>query len=433
MLLGSKTKIIIIDDDQVIVDQVTSVLNKLGVEAVDYALSMDSALPYLADNMYDFIVLDLKMPNNDGVKLINFIKDNPNPTIQKTPLLVMYGVIGPDEISLVSEFANVQLCKKPFTDQIFVEELLKLVETAPIASMASMPDQVDFNQACKAGLECVYLGELSMARNFIKPKLDKQPNSPRLNALMGSILFAENDLEAASKLIDSVITANRKYLPAINLKTKILVAQGSFDEALKYMETAQTTSPLNIQRLIGMGEIHLACGRPKMALEKFERALKICPSSECALIGIAKVKIEMGDTQEGLSLVNKLQDQGGMVGDINLRAILLSKAGFFNESVTLYDRAIKCCTVDKLLSKLHYNKAIAYIRVDKKGSAKDLLQDAIKFNPSNKKAKDLLDRLNAGTQVRFVTCEGEVGVALSNRQKQLIFGSMHTAIKNTEE
>jgi len=433
MLLGPQTKILVVDDDQLIIDQIIPILNKLGVQNVDYALGEISAITALSNNMYDFLIVDLKMPENGGINLFNFINSHGNSTIRSTPLLALYGTISDIEVNLIGESFFIHTCKKPFTDDIFVEEFLKLMKCKPVDSIKSLPDQVDFEQACKAGMECVYRGDLKMARNFIEPKLLKEPHSPRLNTLMGQILFGEQNLDQADRLADNVLLTNRKHLPAINLKSKILVAKGSYDKAIEYMEMAQAISPLNTQRLIGMGEIHLACGRPKMALEKFERALKISPTCELALIGMAKVKIEMGELAEGAAYFSRLKDQGAAVSEINLRAVMLSRAGCFTESLVLYERAIKCCAVDSLLSKLYYNKAIAHIRAKKMGSAKDSLEDALAAYVDNTKAQVLLNKLNTNNVPKFKTTNGQESIVLSDRQKQLIYGTMHTAIKRVEE
>lgn len=432
-MLGPQTKILVVDDDESIIDQVSKILEKLGVKSVDCAVNETDAVKAFTNKKYDFAIVDLHMPQESGVSVINFIKNNSNKMIQATPLLVLYGHISNQEIQFISEFPFTKTCKKPFTESNFIESLLNAMKSPPITSASLLPDQVDYEYACKVGNECLYSGDLEMARSYVEPKYIKNKMSPRLTVLMGQIHFGSSDLALAEKMADDVLASNRLHLPALNLKSKVLVAKGSYDEALVYMEIAQTISPLNIQRLIGMGEIHLANGRLKMALEKFERAYKSCPTDEAAIIGMAKVKIEMGETDEGIMYLNQLKDTNGAISDINLRAVILAKTNCFRESVTLYDRAIKCSANEALLSKLQYNKALAYIRVKKIGSAKDCLEESIRHNSKNDKAKDMLLRLDRNKIPNLLVGTGEARVVLSDRQKQLIFGSMHSAIKNTEE
>jgi CheY-like chemotaxis protein/lipopolysaccharide biosynthesis regulator YciM len=427
-MLNSKTKIIVVDDDQSVIDQISRVLNGIGARNIATFTEEKAATIALSKSLYDLAIIDMRMPNNDGIKLINYLKNNFDKKIQKTPLMTLFGSISDPEIKLISEFNFTRVVKKPFTDQIFIEELNKSMFSADVAPVTSAIDEVDFEQACKLGMEAIYTGNLESAREYIKPKLMKDPSSPRLNSMMGQIYFNEGNYGIAGQQADRVLANNRNYLPAMNLKTKVYVAMGAWENALAMMEEAQKLSPLNIQRLVGMGEIHLANGRLQMAHDKFQKALEICPTSEVAIVGMAKVKIEMGDIDEGMYYLNQIEDVGGAVSDINLKAVMLSKAGKFKESVLLYDRAIKCCTFPKLISQLHYNKALAYIRGNRTGAAKDSLEDSLQSDKENIKSQDLLARLNMGI-VPDLGNNGEFEVILSDRQKQLLMGTVHVGVK----
>ncbi len=126
--------------------------------------------------------------------------------------------------------------------------------------------------------------------------------------------------------------------------------------------------------------------------------------------------------------LNQIEDVGGAVSDINLKAVMLSKAGKFKESVLLYDRAIRCCTFPKLISQLHYNKALAFIRGNRNGAAKDSLEDSLQNDKENIKSQDLLARLNMGV-VPDLGSNGDFEVVLSDRQKQLLMGTVHVGVK----
>ena len=79
-------KILLIDDDQQVLDSLKQMLDVFGHE-VDGVDNADDALPLVKDGAYDFVLLDFKMPNHDGIW---FMKNADIPRTTKVLLLTAY-------------------------------------------------------------------------------------------------------------------------------------------------------------------------------------------------------------------------------------------------------------------------------------------------------------------------------------------------------
>lgn len=116
--LGS---ILVVDDDATIHESCGRVLRKAGY-SVDIALSGEGALQKLNENLYDLILLDIKMADMDGIKTLAEMKG-------KTPDISVVMVTGYPSIKTVRDsmrLGALDYLEKPFTPS----ELLNTVEEA---------------------------------------------------------------------------------------------------------------------------------------------------------------------------------------------------------------------------------------------------------------------------------------------------------------
>ena len=84
--MTSGIRVLLIDDETVFVDRLAGVLTRRGMEVQSVNDGL-KALDLLANELYDVLVLDLRMPGMDGVELLKAIRERGI----HTPVIVQTG------------------------------------------------------------------------------------------------------------------------------------------------------------------------------------------------------------------------------------------------------------------------------------------------------------------------------------------------------
>ena len=113
-----KKSILIVDDDRIVLDSCKRIL-----EAEGYATALTSsakeALQALEKKNFDLLLVDVIMPEYDGMYLIGNVREN----LPHLPILVMSGYPTPGTISSGLRMGATHFIAKPFTP----DELAKAV------------------------------------------------------------------------------------------------------------------------------------------------------------------------------------------------------------------------------------------------------------------------------------------------------------------
>jgi DNA-binding NtrC family response regulator len=116
-----KKSILIVDDDRIVLDSCKRIL-----EAEGYATALTSsakeALQALEKKNFDLLLVDVIMPEYDGMYLIGNVKER-RPDL---PILVMSGYPTPETISSGMRMGATHFIAKPFTP----DELIDAVDRA---------------------------------------------------------------------------------------------------------------------------------------------------------------------------------------------------------------------------------------------------------------------------------------------------------------
>ena len=114
-------KILIVDDDLVVLASCERILESEGY-AVSLTSSVKEALKMLEGKKFDILLVDVIMPEYDGIYLIGNVKEN----LPHMPILVMSGYPTPETISSGMRMGATHFIAKPFTP----DELIAAVRKA---------------------------------------------------------------------------------------------------------------------------------------------------------------------------------------------------------------------------------------------------------------------------------------------------------------
>lgn len=124
--MDNMKKILIVDDEPLILEEITETLNEAGYQAFS-AVSVDEALLLLNKNLdISLIITDLKMPGKTGIDLINTVN---NDNIKLFPFIIItgHGSSSIEGFNLISE--NHTFLLKPVDITLLLETIDKCLNT----------------------------------------------------------------------------------------------------------------------------------------------------------------------------------------------------------------------------------------------------------------------------------------------------------------
>ena len=129
-MLSRPVRILVVDDDESVVNVITSALEGAKYD-VDFALSGIDAIALASSKQYDAILLDLVMPEMDGVGVLKQIKNSDKTCGNKsTPVVVITGYAGGDLAHAAQELGVMTILQKPFNMATVLQEISNAIRHA---------------------------------------------------------------------------------------------------------------------------------------------------------------------------------------------------------------------------------------------------------------------------------------------------------------
>jgi DNA-binding response OmpR family regulator len=131
--------VLVVDDDATVVNLVTAVLHRAGIEA-EVALDGPSALQRLGRGRYRAVLSDLTMPGMSGLQLLREARARGH----ALPFLIMTAYLTPEaEAALRTDPGVAGVLRKPFDIRRLVDEVTALLRSAgafePVAAAPRAP------------------------------------------------------------------------------------------------------------------------------------------------------------------------------------------------------------------------------------------------------------------------------------------------------
>jgi len=114
--------VLVVDDDPVVLESCKRVLESEGFQ---YSLSSGAleALELLKRNCFDLLLVDIKMPEKDGI----FLMERARELCPDVPILVMSGYPTSDTIARSELIGAKDFIPKPFTPDELIEAIHRVV------------------------------------------------------------------------------------------------------------------------------------------------------------------------------------------------------------------------------------------------------------------------------------------------------------------
>jgi tetratricopeptide (TPR) repeat protein len=170
--------------------------------------------------------------------------------------------------------------------------------------------------------------------------------------------------------------------------------KGDFEAAIALLERAKIINPLNVDRLIDLGNAFLSNGQVDEAMEEFKEAKALDPENKEASVGESKCLLMNGEVNEALMLLKTISGPREMASIFNTAAVLSMRGEKFEKAMSLYKSALAALGKDRpLAARLHFNVGLGYRRWQKFDKAIAHLKKSLELDPTYEKAKAQLDKV----------------------------------------
>ena len=115
-------KVLVVDDNSIVLDSCRRVLEAEGFE-VRLASSVNKALEAMNDDGFDLLLIDVKMPERNGMDLMGEVKQ----TWPDIPVIVMSGYPTTETICDAARMGAANFIPKPFTPDELIDALRQVI------------------------------------------------------------------------------------------------------------------------------------------------------------------------------------------------------------------------------------------------------------------------------------------------------------------
>jgi len=158
---------------------------------------------------------------------------------------------------------------------------------AALGDLGTMPDVPVLLQALRDEDDVVRaLAETSLWQVW------SRSGDPQIDALfrLGVEQMSEGAAPAAIQTFTSIIEKKPEFAEGWNKRATIYYLVGEYDKSLRDCDEVIKRNPQHWGALAGYGQIYLALDKPDLALDYFQRALKVNPNLRSVEAAVAELK-----------------------------------------------------------------------------------------------------------------------------------------------
>lgn len=113
--------ILVVDDEKMITDALQLILkNSNNKDKITVSTNGEDAFRRMKETTYDIVVIDINMPEINGLSLVKKIRNEINYTPE---ILMISGNFTPENVQIASDFNIQYTLAKPFNAQKFLEKI----------------------------------------------------------------------------------------------------------------------------------------------------------------------------------------------------------------------------------------------------------------------------------------------------------------------
>ena len=374
--------IITLSDDQSFITQVRVTLAKaLGLTSPDLVTSIID--PHQLLNAIRGLVGRHPAPTLFIERILagqdlSFLVSQARQTFAALRIIVLTTDMQRDRLMLLHEAGADNFIAKPVSANTLIEKMACTL--SPQSRLGKAIDHAKRLLGCQK-----YQEALAACRKILEVK----PGYAAAWLIIGDVERALKDYEKARIAYENASKSADVYLAPMQRLAEMYGEQGDTERQMQYLQKLDELSPLNVNRKISLGELHLAKGDTEAAEALFDKAMtqvtKEAMDSISSLSGrIASIYADKGVPgkaekflRESINIKGKFLSRSDLML-FNQLGISLRQQGRWMDAITEYKRAIKIAPDDE---NLYYNMGMAFAEGSDFIQAKANLLKALDLNP----------------------------------------------------
>jgi len=203
--MDSKPSILIVDDEKNIRLTLSQALEDLGA-FIDTAVNGEEALSKLAGGIFTLVLLDMKLPGMDGMKVLEKLREI-RPDI-KVIIVTAYGTI--DSAVEAMKLGAVDFIQKPFAP----DEIRSLVRRVIDRDTLDEQKADDYTSFLELAKKCINERLFKAADVYVRKAITIDNSRPEAFNLLGALKEIGNDYTEAQKFYRVALDLDATYEPA---------------------------------------------------------------------------------------------------------------------------------------------------------------------------------------------------------------------------
>lgn len=290
-------RVLVVEDHNMIKKSIIDILRQRGFETIEAVTKSREAIAILKRKKTDFVLLDLYLPEESGLDVLEFIRSQQ--TRFDIPVLIISGEASKDDIIRTVELGSSDYLVKPFQTTDFEKKV-----DSVLRSYFSPGEVLRLTREAE---NLLHKGRLPEAKHTILRAINLEEDNVRANYIHGIILDATGDTEQAIVTLMNNRTRNPKYLKNFAALADMFIKQLKPDLAIKSLENELAINPKVPERQMLLAELLKAEGEFAKAIDHYRKALVENSTLKDALAGMGDCFVGLENPDKALYYYRRLR------------------------------------------------------------------------------------------------------------------------------
>lgn len=292
-------------------------------------------------------------------------------------IVVLSSEVDKQSVAFLHEIGADNFIAKPISLNNLVEKIASTIKP-----------QSKFGEIVDKGKALLAKGAFETAQQLAEKLLQLKPGSAAALMILGDSLHGQGRKQEAVEAYLAAKNGAPLYMEPLNKLVAFYRSEGNPDKELEYLEALDELSPLNVERKVEIGGVHLDMGNKDRAEDVFDSAIK--QARKQAAIRIKDISQRIGDIYvksdpikaeayyrkalESVQGPHSLEE----IRIYNQIGLTLRRQGRWKEALEEYNKALLIAPEDE---NIHYNMAMAFSEGKRYAEALKTVRKALGINP----------------------------------------------------